>query len=57
MFALFAGHNYYPSGGWDDLIGTYPTLPEARAVSIARSHEYDWFQIVDLVKGEMVEQY
>jgi len=63
MFALFAGHNYYPSGGWDDHIATFATLEEARAaVADARSHiyanqTYDWFQIVDLVKGEVVEQY
>ena len=56
MFALFAGHNYYPSGQ-RRLIGTYPTLPEAQHARNARSHKYDWFQIVDLVKGEVVEQY
>ena len=57
MFALFAGHNYYPSGGWEDHIATFPTLPEAQHARNARSHKYDWFQIVDLVKGEVVEQY
>jgi len=57
MFALFAGHNYYPSGGWDDHIATFATLEEAQHARNARSHNYDWFQIVDLVKGEVVEQY
>ena len=57
MFALFAGHNYYPSGGWDDHIATFPTLLEARRAAEIRSSEYDWIQIVDLAKGEIVEQY
>ena len=57
MFALFAGYSYYPSGGWDDLIDTYPTLAEAQHARNARSHKYDWFHIVDLVKGEVVEKY
>lgn len=25
-FMLFAGDNYYPNGGWDDLVGMYDTL-------------------------------
>ena len=57
MFALFAGHNFYPSGGWDDHIATFATLEEAQHARNARSHKYDWFQIVDLVKGEVVERY
>jgi len=55
MFALFAGYNYYPSGGWDDHIATFATLEEAQHARNARSHKYDWFQIVDLVKGEVVD--
>ena len=58
MFALFAGYNYYPSGGWDDLIAAYPTLEgaqHARNARKARSRKYDWFYIVDLSKGEVVE--
>lgn len=57
MFALFAGHNFYPSGGWDDHIATFLTLEEAQHARNARSHNYDWFHIVDLAKGEIVERY
>jgi hypothetical protein len=28
-YALFAGQNFYPSGGWDDFIGFFPSLAEA----------------------------
>jgi hypothetical protein len=57
MFALFAGRNYYPSGGWDDLINTYPTLEEAQdARNALDNYYYDWWQIVDMSEGMMVEQ-
>lgn len=29
---LFAGESYYPQGGWSDLVGTYGTVDEAKAV-------------------------
>jgi hypothetical protein len=28
---LFAGGDYYPAGGWGDLIGTFDTVHEAKA--------------------------
>jgi len=57
MFALFAGENYYPAGGWQDLVGVFPTLEEAQA-ALQGLDEYsrEWYQIVDLAKGEMVEE-
>ena len=45
---VFAGDDYYPSGGWKDFIGTYRNEEEARkAVANLR---YDWWQIVDTRK-------
>ena len=60
-FALFAGDAHYPAGGWDDLIGTFDTVAEARA-RFARGRypddEYntyfEWGQIVDLTHGELI---
>lgn len=50
MFALFAGYRYYPSGGWNDLVGVYDSLEEAEA-AFGRGVEdfvYDWGHVVDL---------
>ena len=29
MILLFAGENFYPSGGWEDYQGTFPTMETA----------------------------
>lgn len=54
MFLVFAGYHYYPSGGWDDFAGRCDTLAEAR--QIAEKTDGDWWQIVDLAMGTVVEQ-
>jgi len=47
-FLLFSGECCYPSGGWGDYKGSYPTLAEA--VEAGRLRRYnprdDWFQVV-----------
>lgn len=58
-FALFAGANYYPAGGMDDLVGRFDTLQEALAAAQDENPEdctggYDWFQIVDLTTFTVV---
>jgi hypothetical protein len=59
MFALFAGEDHYPSGGWDDLVDMFDTVEaaEARAEQGWNNKEstpYDWYQIVDLEARRMV---
>ena len=39
MFALFAGFNYYPSGGFDDFRGKFDTVEEA--VEVFKTGFYD----------------
>jgi hypothetical protein len=51
-YALFAGYNYYPSGGMCDLIGRFDTIDEAR---MARK-DSDWYQIVDTSTFAIVEE-
>lgn len=53
MFALFAGENYYPAGGWEDLVGLFPSLEAAQAAR--DEHEHDWYQIVDLARAMVLE--
>lgn len=42
MFMLFAGHYYYPSGGFHDFKGLFPTLEAAQGAA----GEYDWAHVV-----------
>lgn len=50
-YLLFAGSDYYPSGGWDDFRGSFKTIEEAKAAAAEiksyGSNVYDWYQIVD----------
>ncbi len=46
MFLLFAGDNYYPSGGWSDFRGQY--LTRELAEQAASSVRCDWWHVVDL---------
>lgn len=62
-YALFAGDDYYPSGGMSDLIDRYETIDDARDVALRSTligsvecHDYEWYQIVDLSTFEIVEQ-
>jgi hypothetical protein len=60
-FALFAGDAHYPAGGWDDLIGTFDTVAEARArFALGRYPDdeyntyFEWGHIVDLTHAELI---
>ena len=52
-YLVFAGFNYYPSGGWDDFVDAFSTLEEAQASAIScqsrgeSGGSFDWVQIVD----------
>jgi len=49
MYLLFAGSNYYPSGGWDDFRGEFNTLEEAREAAESSNFsfsKYDWWHVV-----------
>lgn len=49
-FVLFAGYDYYPSGGWGDFVESFDTAEEARAAQFANG--CDWKQIIDLSTGK-----
>lgn len=52
-FMLFGGMAYYPYGGWQDYIGSYPSL--GKALEKGRSLEdEDWWHIVDIVTMKML---
>lgn len=66
-YLVFYGHFYYPAGGMDDFVGSYPTLTEAiEKVEEAHKKEWDndphyyerwtcaWAHIFDSVEGKIV---
>ncbi len=53
-FALFAGSDYYPDGGWKDYRGAFDT--ERDALIAAAALGADWFHVVNLPTGEIVAQ-
>jgi hypothetical protein len=44
MFLLFAGDNYYPSGGWKDYRGSYAS--EEDAIAWLADQSFDWWHLV-----------
>jgi len=53
-YLAFAGETYYPGGGWEDYIGTYDTIEEARAV-LKEKYNHGWWQIVDTTTMQEIE--
>ena len=53
-YALFAGYQYYPNGGWDDYQGSFDSVAEA--LKALTDITQQWYQIVDLTTGEQVEE-
>lgn len=60
-YLLFAGENYYPGGGWDDYVTDADTVEELRDLlkrmgdSDDSSHDWDWWQIIDIEEGKVVD--
>ena len=51
QFLAFAGADYYPNGGWSDLLGAFATADEASAAcraKLAEESRWDWWHVVDL---------
>ena len=54
LYILFAGDQYYPSGGWFDLHSTHATIKEA-LTEAANCGGFDWWHIVNAETLEMIE--
>lgn len=52
-YQVFSGYNYYPSGGWEDHLGSADTMEEA-FIEAANSRG-DWWHIVDMETGDIVQ--
>lgn len=56
-YLVFAGSNYYPSGGMDDLYRNCDTLEDARlSVDRMNTDVYDWYQVYDADEQVVVER-
>jgi hypothetical protein len=61
-YLLFAGYDYYPSGGWNDFRGDFENLDVA--VDQARQgdkmwgaksrRDWDWWHVIDIQTGQKV---
>jgi hypothetical protein len=54
-YLLFAGDEYYPTGGWGDFISDFDTLEEAKKDLLSGRFDKDWYQIVDTQNKEVVD--
>jgi len=46
-FLLFAGSDYYPSGGWGDFNSDHDTALEAVLAAAELEDGTDWWQVID----------
>lgn len=59
MFILFAGDYYYPEGGWNDIVGVFDNIEDAKNCALAGNREfkrdYQWWHIVDMAVRKIVD--
>lgn len=57
QFVLFAGSKFYPNKAWEDFKGSYATMAEAYKGAAIERGSIEWWQIVDLETGLIVDQF
>ncbi len=50
---LFAGEDYYATGGVHDLTGSFDSVAEAEA-SVQAIDSSEWYHVVDITTGQIV---
>lgn len=53
-FLVFSGYFHDTTGGWNDYVGTFETVDEARAA--AKNANDQWWHIVDTQTLSVVEE-
>lgn len=51
-FAVFAGDDYYPAGGWADFQGSFDSIEGAHAAANVHDKGGKWWHVIDLTAGE-----
>jgi hypothetical protein len=56
-FIVFGGQDYYPCGGWRDIVGYAETIREAKAMVDVQlsTDQIEWWQIVDTGTGVIID--
>ena len=57
-YLLFAGSTYYPYGGWEDFIGVFESVEEAKSYFHTHKHDelWEWYHIVEIDSLKLVEK-
>ena len=55
VYILFAGDNFYPEGGVNDLRGIYQTEQDAVNAATDWSIDGSWWHVVKMENGKMVK--
>lgn len=55
-YLLFAGHNYYPNGGWSDFVCSFDSIEECQKHFDTDDslYPFEWAQIVDVAEEVVV---
>lgn len=51
-YLVFAGDDYYPSGGWNDFRDDFDDIDAAKTEARRLLSRYSWVQLIDLVTKE-----
>lgn len=58
-YVVFAGEFFYPAGGWEDMVGVFDNIEDARKLVSRNKREWrrdnKWYQIVDLKTLRIVQ--
>lgn len=55
-YVVFTGDTYYPIGGWYDNHSIFSTLEEAKEYIKQFTSKADWWHLVDLQTGIVLEE-
>lgn len=53
MYLLFRGVEFYPCGGWEDFVGVYKYLSDAKAAGEKNLPPYGWWHVAELADTEL----
>lgn len=56
-YLLFAGNDYYPTGGMGDFVGVYESPRQCRDAATAENTSYDWANFVFVGMGGAPSEY
>lgn len=59
QYLLFAGNDYYPNGGAEDLVGLYENLDDALEAHNQTIYEYEggWAHVYSLVEMRIIAEF